>query len=113
MRGASTATNRAKRLRGQAADWVSALAVPSCDLAFAVGLELLVGQHADQDDGAHHSEIERIEPFGPNSIGARKNYSDSISWLIVFLYAWPSPAYNQLLMQPSKQEREALKVESF
>jgi len=43
---------------GSAADFASALASPPCYFAFAVGGELLVGHHADQDDGSHHREVE-------------------------------------------------------
>jgi hypothetical protein len=43
---------------GWAARFASALASPPCYFALAVGIELLVGQHADQDDGSHHREVE-------------------------------------------------------
>jgi hypothetical protein len=38
--------------------FASALARPPGYLALAVGIELLVRQHADQDDGSHHREVE-------------------------------------------------------
>ena len=43
---------------GQAADFASALASPPRCFALAVGCELLIGQHPDQDDGSHHREVE-------------------------------------------------------
>ena len=44
--------------RGIGGRFASALASPPCYFALAVGIELLVGQHADQDDGSHHREVE-------------------------------------------------------
>src|ERR1700730_13457335 len=38
--------------------FASALARPPGCFALAVGIELLVGQHADQDDGSHHRQVE-------------------------------------------------------
>ena len=45
-------------LRGIGGRFASALARPPGCFALAVGIELLVGQHADQDDGSHHREVE-------------------------------------------------------
>jgi len=45
-------------LRGIGGRFASALASPPCYFALVVGGELLVGQHADQDDGSHHREVE-------------------------------------------------------
>ena len=47
-----------EELRGISGRFASALAGPPCYFALVVGGELLVGQHADQDDGSHHREVE-------------------------------------------------------
>jgi hypothetical protein len=52
------AGSRVQSYGGMGGRFASALARPPGCFALAVGIELLVGQHADQDDGSHHREVE-------------------------------------------------------